>query len=262
MLLIRTLLLVMTIAGCSAQNAGSYPPTVECHCSCGQLASTAGAPGSIPAPPETVAIGVAGANAMAPAGVTSPSSVALVSPAPPAEKATSSGPRLGILRGKVTTVPASSAQHAVVYLSNAPIGKIVDAKLDDQRMNFSPFVSVLTVGGTLTYVNSEPFPDTAYSMSNEKWDFGMVESHGSRKRKFEKPGVYNVLCRLHPNQLAFLVVTPSSYFSRANKSGEFVMIDVPAGSYDVVAWAPRVKSEHKTVIVAEGEVTLDFELNR
>jgi hypothetical protein len=129
-------------------------------------------------------------------------------------------------------------------------------------MTFFPYVSVMTVGGTLTYVNSEPFPDTAFSMSNEKWDFGLVESRGVRKRKFHNAGAYTILCRLHPNQLAFLVVSPSSFIARADKTGEFVMSNVPAGSYELVAWAPRVKSEQKDVTVTNGETTVDFDLKR
>jgi plastocyanin len=169
---------------------------------------------------------------------------------------------LGTIRGKVKTQPAQSAQYALVYLRNGPLDSVIDAKLDDHKMTFYPYVSVMTVGGTLTYVNSEPFPDTAFSMSNEKWDFGLVESRGVRKRKFDNAGAYTILCRLHPNQLAFLVVSPSSFIARADKTGEFVMPNVPAGSYELVAWAPRVKSEQKDVTVINGESTVDFDLKR
>ncbi len=149
-----------------------------------------------------------------------------------------------------------------MFLENAPIEKVVDAKLDDHKMTFFPFVSVMTVGGTLTYVNSEPFPDTAYSLSNEKCDFGMVESHGIRKRKFPNAGNYTILCRLHPNQLAFLIVTPSSYFARTNKSGEYALENVPYGTYELVAWAPRVKGDRRSVTVAGDETVVNSELKR
>jgi len=169
---------------------------------------------------------------------------------------------LGTIRGKVKTQPAQSAQYALVYLRNGPLDSVIDAKLDDHKMTFYPYVSVMTVGGTLTYVNSEPFPDTAFSLSNEKWDFGLVESRGVRKRKFDSAGAYTILCRLHPNQLAFLIVSPSSFIARADKTGEFVMPNVPAGSYELVAWAPRVKSEQKNVTISSGEATVDFDLKR
>jgi hypothetical protein len=193
---------------------------------------------------------------------------ALPAPASSAASASSAGNggaapvTLGTIRGKVKTQPAQSAQYALVYLRNGPLDSVIDAKLDDHKMTFFPYVSVMTVGGTLTYVNSEPFPDTAFSMSNEKWDFGLVESRGVRKRKFHNAGAYTILCRLHPNQLAFLVVSPSSFIARADKTGEFVMSNVPAGSYELVAWAPRVKSEQKDVTVTNGETTVDFDLKR
>ena len=169
-------------------------------------------------------------------------------------------PQVGTIRGTVKTHPAQSAQYAVVYLENGPLEKTIDTKIDDEKMAFVPYVSVMTVGGKLTYVNSEPFPDTAFSLSNEKWDFGMVEAHGRRTRTFENAGYYTVLCHLHPNELAFLLVLPSSFIARADKKGEYVMPNVPAGDYELVAWAPRVKKEIRKVTVANGELSADFDL--
>jgi plastocyanin len=179
-----------------------------------------------------------------------------------AQEARPAPAKLTTIRGRIRTQPAQSAQHAVVYLENGPLDSVMNAKLDDHKMAFYPYVSVMTVGGTLTYINGEPFPDTAFSLSNEKWDFGMVESKGVRKRKFEDAGVYTILCRLHPNQLAFLVVSPSSFVVRADKTGEFVMPNVPAGSYEVMAWAPRLKSERRSVTLTGGERTVEFDLKR
>lgn len=180
-----------------------------------------------------------------------------------AQTAPVAGPSLtGILRGVVTSTPTAAAQHAVVYLENAPVTKIVDARVDDVKMNFFPYISIVTVGGTLTTVNKQPFPDSVFSTSNEKWDFGMIEAGGVRKRKFEKAGAYNLLCHLHPNQLAFVVATPSSYFAKTDKQGSYEIRDVPAGTFNIVAWAPRVTIERKSVTVSGGESTVDFALKR
>ena len=75
-----------------------------------------------------------------------------------------SEPVTGSLSGSITTTPAQAAQYAVVDLENAPVEQVANARLDDHKMTFMPYVSTMTVGGTLTYVNSEPFPDTAFSM--------------------------------------------------------------------------------------------------
>lgn len=249
----RLLCLILMFTACSGQT-GAGAPVVSPDSAASPAASSA------PATSTTSTLS-------APEQATAAPAIASVSPA----VAASSAPptvavapiKLATIIGKVVTQPARAARDAVVYLENAPLDKIVDTRLDDHQMTFFPFISVMTVGGTLTYVNGEPFPDTAFSPSNEKWDFGMVESHGKRQRKFEKPGNYTILCSLHPNQLAFLIVSPSSYFARTDKSGQFKIENVPAGSYQVVAWAPRLKSETRQATVAgEGEVSVDFELRR
>ncbi len=172
-----------------------------------------------------------------------------------------SEPVKGSLSGSITTTPAQAAQYAVVYLENAPVEQVANARLDDHKMTFMPYVSTMTVGGTLTYVNSEPFPDTAFSMSNEGWDFGLVPSKGVRTRQFPKPGNYTVLCRLHPNQVAFLLVLPSSYYAQADKKGAFEITGIPAGTYNVVAWAPRLKSSTQSVQI-QGATNVNFSLRR
>jgi len=250
----RTAMVGLLVLGCAGQPVEPASPP-----------AASGSP-SLPSASSSVEVPVAPANDAGVSNALMASSPALASAAPvtaptPVEAAAPQS-KLVTIKGRVKTQPAQSAQHAVVYLENGPIESAIDAKLDDHKMTFYPFVSIMTVGGTLTYVNSEPFPDTAFSMSNEKWDFGMVESKGVRKRKFANAGVYTILCRLHPNQLAYLVVSPSSFVVRANKSGEFVMPNVPAGNYEVVAWAPRVTVGRQSVTLSEAETTVDFDLKR
>ena len=59
-----------------------------------------------------------------------------------------------------------------------------------------------------------------------------------------------------------MIVTPSSYFARSDKSSAFAIENVPPGTYDLVAWSPRVKSDHRSVTVAGDELVVDFELRR
>lgn len=249
----QLLSLILMFTACSGQT-GSGTPVVSPESAARPAPSSAPPNRTTPASSASESPPVAPVSALAPPTAPANTAPAAVSPAPV---------KLASIIGKVVTQPARAARDAVVYLENAPLDRIVDTRLDDHQMTFFPFISVMTVGGTLTYVNGEPFPDTAFSPSNEKWDFGMVESHGKRQRKFEKPGNYTILCSLHPNQLAFLIVSPSSYFARTDKSGQFKIDNVPAGSYQVVAWAPRLKSEtRQAVITGDGEVSVDFELRR
>ncbi len=161
----------------------------------------------------------------------------------------------------VSSTPANAAKSAVVYLEDAPKDRDVNGTLDNRQMAFIPHVLVVTAGAKITFSNSDPFPHNVFSPDNEKWDMGMIPAHGTRVRKFEKPGTYTVLCNVHPNMKAYIVVVPSSYFAKSDKSGEFVIHDVPAGKYKLVAWGPSVKGEQQEIAV-DGDKTVAFELHR
>lgn len=204
---------------------------------------------------------------MAAAGATASRAFASdAAPAPSAAPTPSALPSeapVGVLRGVITATPAQARKHTVVYLENAPLDRIIDAKLDDIKLMFVPHINLMTAKGSLIYHNKQPFPDTAFSPSNERWDLGMVEPGGIRKRVFPNAGNYSLLCHLHPNQLAYLIVSPSSYFTQANKDGTYELTGVPEGTYEAVAWGPRMLTARKAVTIVPGrEVSIDFELKR
>ena len=167
----------------------------------------------------------------------------------------------GTITVKLTTTPANAAKSAVVYLEDAPKDKDVTGTMDNRQMAFIPHVLVATAGAKINFTNSDPFPHNVFSPDNEKWDMGMIPAHGTRVRKFEKPGIYTVLCNVHPNMKAYIVVVPSSYFAKPDKTGELVIHDVPAGKYRLVVWAPGVKTEQQDLMV-DGDKSLSLEMHR
>jgi plastocyanin len=166
--------------------------------------------------------------------------------------------------GTVTTTPARAARSAVVYLEDAPVlpGPTMSASIDNRQMNFIPFVQVVAVGGRVAFTNSDPFPHNVFSPDNGRFDMGMVAPHGTGVHTFKTAGAYTLLCNLHPNMVGYVVVSPSSYFAKANAKGEFTIKDVPSGTYKITAWAPRLKPMTEAVTVKDGDVTATFALQR
>lgn len=211
-------------------------------------------------PPPVSSGGATGVATFASAGVGTVSALATSTsvpeppPPPPA-------PARWTLSGSVQTKPAAAAKQAVVYLENGPLDRVVNGEMTGAKMALHPYVLVMTAGGTYTFINKEPFPDSAYSPNLEKFNFGILPVGGTRSRELKTPGAYTVLCSLHPNEVAFIVVSPSSYFAKTDDQGNFSMADVPAGTYDVVAWAPRLKPAKQSVTV-DRDQTLSFELRR
>jgi hypothetical protein len=85
---------------------------------------------------------------------------------------------------------------------------------------------------------------------------------GSTAHTFKTAGVYSLLCNLHPNMLGYVLVSPSSYFAKANSKGQFTIKDVPPGSYKITAWAPRLPPITQPITVKDVDVTVDFALHR
>jgi hypothetical protein len=129
-------------------------------------------------------------------------------------------------------------------------------------MAFLPFVTVVAAGGRVAFTNSDPFPHNVFTPDNEHFNLGMIQPKGSASHTFKTPGVYSLLCNLHPNMLGYVVVTPSSYFAKANAKGEFSLKDVPAGTYKITAWAPRQQTVTQSVTVTGADVKADFALHR
>jgi energy-coupling factor transporter ATP-binding protein EcfA2 len=81
--------------------------------------------------------------------------------------------------------------------------------------------------------------------------------------KFDKPGVYTQLCRVHPEMEAFVVVLETPYFAATDASGRFEIKGVAPGVYKLVAWSEKLKSAQREVTVESGKtLTVDLTLTR
>jgi hypothetical protein len=72
---------------------------------------------------------------------------------------------------------------------------------------------------------------------------------------FDKVGVVQLFCNIHPFMRAMVVVTPNSFAARANADGEFEIGNVPAGKYELVAWQERC-DEQRVSVTIDGAATL------
>jgi plastocyanin len=230
--------------------------------------------GSRSAPPLTAAPpspGASGGSSGAPqpaAATEQPSAISAVSAPTSAAPALADGatasPSAHAIVGTITSVPARAAGAGVVYLEDAGIvpNRGASAVVDNHGMSFTPFITVVHEGGRVVFSNTDPFPHNVFSPDNEKFNLGMVQMKGSSSHIFKSAGVYSLLCNLHPNMLGYVVVSPSSYFAKANAKGQFTIKDVPPGSYKITAWAPRLQPITRPITLNDSDATADFALHR
>lgn len=133
--------------------------------------------------------------------------------------------------------------HVAIYLegsaSPAPPAKPASASITmgQEHRRFVPDFLVVPVGDTVSFPNFDPIFHNVFSLSRPKsFDLGNYPEGQTRKVTFNKPGIVFVNCHLHSNMAAAIVVAPNAWATRAAPSGRFVLPDVPAGVYTVIAW--------------------------
>jgi plastocyanin len=168
----------------------------------------------------------------------------------------------------VGTVTLSSTQKpsptgGVVYLEDAPKGADapMTARVAIHHKEFVPFIAVLTAGGTASFENTDPVPHHIFSPDVPGWDTGYLKHDHPLQKLFDKPGPVALLCNIHPEMLGYLLVIPSGSFGLFGPDGNYVVGDVPPGTYKATAWVPRATTATESVTVsASGPVTADFEV--
>ena len=172
------------------------------------------------------------------------------------------GPKI---MGTVTLASTGKAPstRGVVYLEDAPKqpGVATKAVVDVDHKNFSPFISVITTGGTVTFGNKDALTHHVFSPDVQKWDTGYLHKNDTAGKTFDTPGPVALLCNIHPEMLGYVLVIPSTYFGALEPDGKYVIGAVPPGTYKATAWAPRMLPSTQSVTVGpEGSVTANFEL--
>lgn len=172
----------------------------------------------------------------------------------------------GTIHGKVSGVSGES----VVYVEAVP-GKTFPAPsqhttIDQKGLMFVPHIVTVQQGTTVEFLNSDSVAHNVFWISisgNKKlghnlgtWPQGQRQSF-----KFDNPGVVPLLCNVHPEMSAYVIVSPTPYFAETDKSGAFKIDNVPDGAYTVTAWHEGAKSKSNPVKVA-GDTSADFTLTK
>jgi len=176
----------------------------------------------------------------------------------------------GAISGTVKATGLASNADALVYVQEAA-GSFKPAAppvtMDQRKMQFIPHVLPVVAGTTVKFLNSDPTPHNVFSPDGEKYNLGTWPQGQSKDYTFSKctkfPCVYTQLCRVHPEMEGFVIVLSNPYFAVSDKDGHFEIHGVPAGTYTVAVWHPKLKGQPKPVTVEAGKpVAADFTLGK
>ena len=203
------------------------------------------------------------------AGAQTPDTKASASDAKPAtETATSASKdaQVGNITGKVH----SGKGISVVWVETGP-GMTFPrpaqaATVSQKNLRFEPHILAVPVGAKVDFLNGDNVQHNIFwpaISGNKKLGHSLGTWPKGQKRVFEftTPGIVPLLCNVHPEMAAYVIVTPTPYLAETDELGRFTIASVPDGSYKLTAWHEGYKSQTKAVTVAS-DVTVEFTLNK
>jgi plastocyanin len=149
----------------------------------------------------------------------------------------------------------------VVYLASDTTldatGPAVDhATVAQKNKAFVPRFTVVCRGTVVEFPNWDDFDHNVFSRSKAApaFDLDRYPRGQSKSRTFDKVGVIQIFCNIHPQMRAVILVVPNRYFAPADADGKFELKDVPPGKYEIVAWHERCSEQKQSLDVGKDPV--------
>lgn len=153
----------------------------------------------------------------------------------------------------VSDAQGKALPDAVVFAepigSKAPKGRLV-ASIDQINKQFTPYVSVVQTGTSLSLPNKDNIRHHVYSFSAARtFDIKLYSGIPAAPVLFDKPGLVILGCNIHDWMLAYLYVVDTPWFAVSDSSGRATVTDLPAGSYTLSVTHPLAIGEaHKQAL--------------
>lgn len=183
-------------------------------------------------------------------------------------------PCLNILKEGTCTIkgviksPWFAKIESVVYIKEVKDGKFTLPRknpiIDQKNLVYVPHVMPLLVGSTIDFPNSDTVRHNVYSTRDSATPFnlGAYPVGQIKRQKFEKVGIVSLLCNVHAEMSAFVVVCQNPYFAAVNiQDGTFTIRNVPAGSYKLTLFHEKqeLKEDIEVTVKANeaAEITIE-----
>lgn len=115
--------------------------------------------------------------------------------------------------------------------------------ISQQNLQFHPFLTIIPVGGDVSFPNLDPTKHHVYSFSAaKKFELKLFAKDQSRTVHFDRPGVVALGCNIHDQMSAFIVVTDSAWTARTNAQGVVMFGDAPSVPGRIVVWHPYLRA--------------------
>lgn len=153
---------------------------------------------------------------------------------------------------------------AVVMLEPAagrlPVSPMAGVQIAQAKRQFTPQVTVVTVGTPVTFPNNDTVRHHVYSFSPVKtFELKLYAGVSNTPVVFDKPGIAILGCNIHDQMVAWVVVVDTPLHARSAASGRAQIEGVPPGSYQLRVWHPGLAEGLPPTSTALGVGSADVE---
>jgi len=128
-------------------------------------------------------------------------------------------------------------------------------------MEFKPHILLIGVGDTVRFQNHDKVDHNVMSHDGA-YDLGTRGAGSSMEHVFTTPGVFGQVCKIHPEMLAYIFVGQNRFASTVDDKGNFTISGLPAGTYELDVWNPKLKAAAQKIVVGAGAASAHFALAR
>ena len=166
----------------------------------------------------------------------------------------------GTLHGKIS----GGKGESVVYLQGGAGKGSAGSEhpvMNQKGLMFEPHILVVQQGTTVEFLNSDTVAHNVFwpSINGDKklgHNMGTWPQGEKRSYTFNTPGVIPLLCNVHPDMAAYIIVSPTPYFAKTDKAGNYEIKGVPDGTYTLTAWHEGMKP-HSAQVTVSGDTKSD-----
>lgn len=162
---------------------------------------------------------------------------------------------------------------AVVFLAgefdDATLAAAVKAKgpaeVSQEGFRFRPNILPVVRGATVSFPNLDPDYHNVFSYSKTKrFDLGRYRAEEEAPTiTFDEAGPVSLFCEIHKHMRSTVLVLETPHFTTTAADGSYAITDVPAGSYELVAWLnARIQYRQSVTITPGGKLVIDLDAAR
>lgn len=183
-------------------------------------------------------------------------------------------PATGRITGQLTMLERPGAKTrdistAIVYLQPLDARQSDDhgsvsgeATIAMRGREFLPHAAVIHSGGTVAFPNQDPFSHNVFSNTEPgSFDLGLYRRGTLRVATFAQAGVFPIYCNIHARMVSYVLAVPSRHVATVDADGQFVLEDVPVGTWRMVVWHERAARLAEDVVVSANGASVQLTLD-